>query len=92
MDLTLHDLQEECDFAAREFLIIRGWPCQKSKVEAAVEAIRLGSRSAGSSINWLLDQIPKVPEQENPARRFNDLLQAIAALRARETPAELHRS
>lgn len=89
METSLQDLQEECERAAREFLSIRGWPCQKSKVEVAVAEIRRGSRSAGASMSWLLDQIPKIPAQEQPARRLNDLIQALAALRERELPEEV---
>lgn len=93
MDTSSHqDLYEECERAAQEFLSIRGWACQKSKVEVAVAEIRLGSRSAGSSMSWLLDQIAKIPVQEQPARRLNDLIQAIAALREREAPMEVPHS
>lgn len=89
MEPSLQELHEECERAAQEFLSIRGWPCQKSKVEAAVAEIRRGSRYAGSSMSWLLDQIGKLPVQEQPARRLNDLVQALAALRHREVPAEV---
>jgi hypothetical protein len=92
MDTSLQDLYEECERAAQEFLSIRGWACQKSKVEEAVAEIRRGSRSAGSSTSWLLDQIAKLPVQEQPARRLNDLIQSIAALRAREAPLEIRNS
>jgi hypothetical protein len=81
MELTLGELRDECDRAARELLSIHGWPCPKSKVEAAVAEIRGGTRLATSSMNWLLHQIPKIPADQQPANRVNDLIQALRAVR-----------
>lgn len=79
MDISLEDLRAERDHAARELLALDGWRCPKAKVRGAVHEMIEGTRLATTSLAWLLAEIRNFPVQLQPARRLNDLTQAIAA-------------
>ncbi|HEX2852647.1 MAG TPA: hypothetical protein VHO24_05365 [Opitutaceae bacterium] len=89
MEILLNLLRAERDRAVREFLALEGWACSKIKVQAAVNEMVNGTRLSTSSLAWLLMQIRNIPVQAQPARRLNDLTQAIAACREAAMPREL---
>lgn len=89
MEISIEQLRDERDRAVREFLALEGWACSKIKVQAAVKELVNGTRLSTSSLAWLLMQIRNIPVQAQPARRLNDLTQAIAAYREAAASTEL---
>lgn len=86
MEISLKELRAERDRALREFLALEGWACSKIKVQTAVNEMVNGTKLSTSSLAWLLMQIRNIPVQSQPARRLNDLTQAIAAYREATVP------
>ncbi|HEX2852651.1 MAG TPA: hypothetical protein VHO24_05390 [Opitutaceae bacterium] len=87
MNDALKELEIECQRAAEEFLSLN-WGNSKPRVRAAVDEMLSGSKLFTSSMAWLLRESVKLPVQAEPARRLNDLVVAISALRARKSQLE----
>jgi hypothetical protein len=79
---TLLHLQFECDRAAREFLALAAWGFNRSAVRDAVNRLTSGPSQSTSAMAWLAEHMAKLPQDEEPARRLHDLVQADAVLRA----------
>lgn len=87
MNQDLKELEVECHRAA-EALLALNWGNAKTKVRAAVTEMLSGSKLFTSSMAWLLKESTKLPVQAGPARRLNDLVVAISALRAQKSQLE----
>ena len=86
-DDDLSQIESECRRATDEFLAL-DWGHSKPRVRSAVDEMLLGSRLYTTSMAFLLRECTKLPVQQEPARRLNDLVSAIAALRMRKRQIE----
>ena len=84
----LLQLQIDCDRAAREFLALAAWGFNKSAVREAVNTMTSSSSASVAARAWLVEHTEKIPMNDEPRQRLDDLVRADTALRAYKASPE----